>query len=167
MDGLQTIDLVLFTLGAFGAAFVTGLAGFAFGVVAAAVWLHFLPPAQVTPLITVFALIIQGVSVWKLRNAINPRRILPFILGQRDRGAGWRRLLLWAPAVTMRAAVGSVLVVFALYYWVRPSAAIASRFGALADGMVGIVNGVTGDATGLAGLATVVCAIFVAGRRPS
>jgi hypothetical protein len=42
MDGLQALDLALFAAGAFAAAFVTGIAGFAFGVVAAAVWLHVL-----------------------------------------------------------------------------------------------------------------------------
>jgi hypothetical protein len=39
-------------------------------------WLHFLPPAQVTPLITGFALIVQGVSVWKLWQAIKPARLV-------------------------------------------------------------------------------------------
>lgn len=51
MGQLQTLDLTLFTAGAFAAAFVTGLAGFAFAIVAAAVWLHFLPPAQAAELI--------------------------------------------------------------------------------------------------------------------
>jgi hypothetical protein len=51
MGQLQTLDLTLFTAGAFAAAFVTGLAGFAFAIVAAAVWLHFLPPAQAAALI--------------------------------------------------------------------------------------------------------------------
>ena len=49
MDGLQTLDIALFSAGTFAAAFVTGLAGFAFGIIAAAVWLHFLVPAQVAP----------------------------------------------------------------------------------------------------------------------
>ena len=37
-----------------------GLAGFAFAIVAAAVWLHFLPPAQSTVLIAAFGLIVRG-----------------------------------------------------------------------------------------------------------
>src|SRR5438067_8597666 len=41
MDQFHTIELALFLAGAFAAAFVTGLAGFAFAIVAAAVWLHF------------------------------------------------------------------------------------------------------------------------------
>jgi hypothetical protein len=37
MDEFHTLDLALFALGTFAAAFVTGLAGFAFAIVAAAV----------------------------------------------------------------------------------------------------------------------------------
>ena len=37
MDSFSTLDLGLFALGTFAAAFVTGLAGFAFGIIAAAV----------------------------------------------------------------------------------------------------------------------------------
>jgi len=69
MGQLQTLDLALFSAGTFAAAFVTGLAGFAFAIVAAAVWLHFLAPAQAAALIVAFGLIVQGVSVWKLRAA--------------------------------------------------------------------------------------------------
>jgi hypothetical protein len=54
MDQFHALDLALFL----AAAFVTGLAGFAFAIVAAAVWLHFMPPAQATPLIIAFALIV-------------------------------------------------------------------------------------------------------------
>src|SRR6202049_5079915 len=46
MDSFSTLDLALFAAGTFAAAFVTGLAGFAFAIVAAAVWLHFLSPMQ-------------------------------------------------------------------------------------------------------------------------
>ena len=51
MADLQTFDLILFAAGTFAAALVTGVAGFAFGIVAAAVWLHFLSPAHATALI--------------------------------------------------------------------------------------------------------------------
>jgi hypothetical protein len=46
MDGLNALDLILFVAGTFAAALVTGLVGFAFAIVAAAVWLHFLAPSQ-------------------------------------------------------------------------------------------------------------------------
>ena len=156
MLGLQILDLALFTAGVFAAAYVTGLAGFAFGIVAAAVWLHFLPPAQVTPLIAAFALIVQGVSVWKLRQAVKPARLIPFVVGSAIGVPLGAALLQLASAPQMRMAIGAVLIAFALYSWLRPNSAAAANAGAAADGAVGIVNGVVGGATGLAGLATVV-----------
>src|SRR4029077_12824457 len=81
MDGLQLLDLILFNIGIFAAALVTGIAGFAFGIVAAAVWLHFLPPAQAASLIIAYGLIVQAVAVWKLRRSLQWRRIMPFLIG--------------------------------------------------------------------------------------
>src|SRR3984893_16120024 len=78
---LYAVDLILFVLATFAAAFVTGLAGFAFAIVAAAVWLHFLPPAEATPLVVAYGLIVQGVSVGKRRRAIQWGRLLPFLIG--------------------------------------------------------------------------------------
>ena len=66
MDASAT-DLVLFLASTFVAALVAGLAGFAFGLVAAAVWLHLLTPVATASLIVAFGLIVQGVAVWKLR----------------------------------------------------------------------------------------------------
>jgi uncharacterized membrane protein YfcA len=156
MDGLQALGIALFSAGTFAAAFVTGLAGFAFGVIAAAVWLHFLPPVQVAPLIVAFALIVQGASVWKLRRAVKFGRIWPFVLGSAIGVPLGAELLRFAPAAQMRMAVGGLLVGFALYNWFRPDSTVAARAGAMADGTIGVVNGVVGGATGLAGIAAVV-----------
>ena len=60
MADLQSLDLIPFAAGTFAAALVTGVAGFAFGIVAAAVWLHFLTPAHATALIVAYGLIVQG-----------------------------------------------------------------------------------------------------------
>ena len=167
MDGPQALDLALFSAGTFAAAFVTGLAGFAFGIVAAAVWLHFLAPAQVAPLIAAFALIVQGASVWKLRRAVKFGRIWPFVLGSAIGVPLGAELLRWAPAVQMRMAAGGLLIAFALYNWFRPDSTVAARAGAMADGTVGVVNGVVGGATGLAGIAAVVWCNLRAGLRRS
>jgi len=156
MGDLLSLNLALFAASTFAAAFVTGLAGFAFGVVAAAVWLHFLPPSQVAQLIAAYALIVQGVSVWKLRHAVKPARILSFVIGSAIGVPLGGLLLLWAPAASMRMAIGALLVAFCLYNWFRPQSTVASCAGAAADGAVGVANGVIGGATGLAGLAAVV-----------
>jgi uncharacterized membrane protein YfcA len=156
MDGFHTLDLALFVLGTFAAAFVTGLAGFAFGIVAAAVWLHFLAPAQAAALIVSFGLIVQGVSVWKLRRAIEWPRLVPFLIGGVIGVPIGGELLRWTAPGNLRIAVGEILVLFSLYNLVRPSLASADRAGAVADGAVGVVNGVIGGATGLAGIAAVI-----------
>jgi hypothetical protein len=59
-------ELCVFLAGSFVAALVTGLTGFAFGMVAAAIWLHALAPAQTTALIVLYALIVQSYAVWKI-----------------------------------------------------------------------------------------------------
>ena len=70
MDG-ATFELPLFLLATFAGAFVAGLSGFAFGLVAASLWLYVLTPLQSATLIVGFGLLVQGYSVWKLRGALN------------------------------------------------------------------------------------------------
>jgi hypothetical protein len=57
------LDLALFVAATFLGAFVAGVAGFAFGLVAAAIWLHVLTPVQSAALIVVYGLIVQGYAV--------------------------------------------------------------------------------------------------------
>src|SRR5207237_8548337 len=85
VDG-AVLDLSVFLGATFAAALVAGVAGFAFGLVAAAVWLHILDPAQTAALIIAFGLVVQGFAVWKLRHALKWDQLWPFLLG-RARGA--------------------------------------------------------------------------------
>ena len=81
MDGV-TIEIPLFLLATFAGAFVAGLSGFAFGLVAASLWLYILTPLQSASLIIAFGLIVQGYSVWKLRHALDWRQLLSFEIGR-------------------------------------------------------------------------------------
>ena len=76
MDG-TILSLVLFLGATFVAALVTGVAGFAFGLVASAVWLHVLTPLEAATLIVGYGLVVQGYAVWKLRRALNFALLLP------------------------------------------------------------------------------------------
>src|SRR5881394_524352 len=113
------IDLVLFVAATFAAALVTGVAGFAFGLIAAAVWLHVLTPLQTTSLIVAFGLIVQGYSVWKLRRAIKLPRLLPFLVGGAIGLPIGVAVLRWTPVAELRIAVGVCLVLFSLYSLAR------------------------------------------------
>jgi uncharacterized membrane protein YfcA len=151
MADLQTLDLILFAAGTFAAALVTGIAGFAFGIVAAAVWLHFLSPAHATALIVAYGLIVQRISVWKLRRSKNLARLLPFLLGATIGVPIGVELLHWTSPATLRISIGVVLIFFSLYNLMRPQLAPMTA-GKAADGVIGVLNGVIGGATGLAGI---------------
>jgi uncharacterized membrane protein YfcA len=158
MSYLVPFDLAIFLLGTFAAAFVTGLAGFAFGLVAIAIWLYALMPIQATSLTVSYALLVQGYAVWKLRHALNVRRLMPFIVGSAIGVPAGILLLAWASPSDVRTAVGLLLVVFSLYNLVRPKLPEAKRAGPALDATIGVLNGVLGGSTGLGGiLATIWC----------
>lgn len=151
MGELSAVNLILFVSATFAASFVAGFAGFAFAIVAAAVWLHFLP-AQSTVLIAAFGLIVQGWAVWKLRQAIRPFRLAPFLIGAVIGVPLGAQLLRWSSPDSLRFGIGVVLVAFSLYSLIRPRLPTASEAGRFTDGIVGTLNGVLGGATGFAGI---------------
>jgi uncharacterized protein len=153
-------DLALFVAATFLAALVAGVAGFAFGLVAAAVWLHVLTPLQTTTLIVAFGLIVQGYSVWKLRRGLKLERLLPFLIGGALGLPIGVALLRWIPAVHMKTGVGVLLMAFSLYSLARPQFAKVTAGGRLADGGVGVLSGILGGTTGFGGiLPTIWCTL--------
>src|SRR5262250_3797452 len=109
MDGI-TLEIPLFLLATFAGAFVAGLSGFAFGLIAASIWLYILTPLQSATLIVAFGLIVQGYSVWKLRGALDWRKLWPFVLGAAFGVPAGVLLLTWADPRSVRVAVGVFLV---------------------------------------------------------
>jgi len=157
MEGL--LDLSLFLAATFAAALVAGLAGFAFGLVAAAVWLHIITPVQTAALIIAFGLVVQGYAVWKLRHALNWRRLAPFVFGATLGVPLGVAVLAVANPAHVRAGVGVLLVLYSLYGLARPTLRPLSA-GAAADAGVGFLNGILGGTTGLAGiLVTIWCGL--------
>ncbi|MCK1388794.1 sulfite exporter TauE/SafE family protein [Bradyrhizobium sp. 21] len=151
MDGI-TIELPLFLLATFAGAFVAGLSGFAFGLVAASLWLYVLTPLQSASLIVGFGLLVQGYSVWKLRSALDWRRLWPFMAGAVLGVPAGVSLLTWADPKSVRIAVGTILIAFSLYALLRPQLKISSVVPPAADMAVGFVNGLVGGLTGLGGI---------------
>ena len=151
MDGIAT-ELPLFLLATFAGAFVAGLSGFAFGLVAASLWLYVLTPLQSASLIVGFGVLVQGYSVWKLRAAIDWRRLWPFMIGAVVGVPVGVSLLTWADPNSVRIAVGAILIVYSLYALFRPQLKIATVVPPAADIAVGFVNGLLGGLTGLAGI---------------
>jgi len=80
MDGFP-FEIPVFLIATFAGALVAGLSGFAFGLVVSSVWLYILTPLQTATLIIAFGLIVQGYAVWKLRAALDWKKLWPFVLG--------------------------------------------------------------------------------------
>jgi uncharacterized membrane protein YfcA len=150
MDGL-TLEIPLFLFATFAGAFVAGLSGFAFGLVAASLWLYFLSPLQTATLIVAFGLIVQGYSVWKLRGSLDWRKLWPLLLGATIGVPIGVTLLTWADPHKVRVGVGLLLIVYSVYALFRP-ALKPTTGGAVADASIGFLNGVLGGLTGLAGI---------------
>jgi uncharacterized membrane protein YfcA len=156
MDGI-TFDIPLFLFATFAGAFVAGLSGFAFGLVAASLWLYILTPVQSATLIVAFGLLVQGYSVWKLRQALDWERLWPFIAGAALGVPLGVMLLTWSDPRSVRIAIGVILVLYSLYALFRPALKLSGD-GRMSNGAIGFLNGVLGGVTGLAGiLVTIWC----------
>src|SRR5262245_175730 len=81
MPGADPFELAISVVAAFLGSLIAGIAGFAFGLIASAIWLHGITPAQSAALIAAFAIVIQGATLWKLRHAMDVRLLLPFLIG--------------------------------------------------------------------------------------
>jgi uncharacterized membrane protein YfcA len=151
MDGFS-LEIPIFLVATFAGALVAGLSGFAFGLIAASSWLYILDPLQTASLIMAFGLIVQGYSVYKLRSAVNWKKLWPFVLGAALGVPFGVAILSWANPAHVRAGVGAFLILYSLYALFRPAIAPIKAGGAMADAGVGFLNGVLGGMTGLAGI---------------
>jgi uncharacterized protein len=149
---MDVYGMSLFVFASFAASVVAGVAGFAFGLVAAAMWLYILTPLQTTILIAVFGLIVQGYAVWKLRGALRFERLWPFLLGGILGVPFGAELLRWADPHVVRQTVGILLIGFVLYSLLNLSVRSGDIGGRAADGSIGVLGGVVGGLTGLAGI---------------
>jgi uncharacterized membrane protein YfcA len=142
------LGLFLFTT--FFGGIVTGLAGFAMGLVVSGVWLHILTPAQTASLIVGYGLLTQSYNIWKLRHALNWRTVAPFVTGGLIGVPIGAALVTYVDPNYVRTGVGVLLIVYSLYSLARPHLKPRNP-GFAVDAGVGIINGVLGGMTGLAG----------------
>jgi uncharacterized membrane protein YfcA len=152
---MLSMDTLIFVIAAFIGALIAGVAGFAFGLIASAVWLHVITPAQSAVLIAGFAIVIQGLTLWRLRHALEFRRILPFVVGGAAGIPLGAALLRWISAAQMRTVIGIGLVLFSIYSLAQPRLH-RTRGSAMGDGIVGVASGFLGGSTGLAGIPVIV-----------
>ena len=148
MDGMV---LGLFLLAAFLGGLTNGLAGFAMGLVVSGIWLQFLTPVQTATLIVGYSLLMQSYGVWKLRHALDWRKVVPFVIGGVIGVPIGTILLAYTNPAHLRTGVGFLLVLYSIIGLARP-ALKHLRGGVSSDIGIGFFNGLVGGMTGLAGV---------------
>ncbi|MBM3569016.1 MAG: sulfite exporter TauE/SafE family protein [Alphaproteobacteria bacterium] len=132
------------------AGFASGLAGFAFVLVASGVFLQAIEPRTAVPVLVLLSLIGQVFNILQFVKLMRWQRLWPYLLGG-ALGVPLGVMLLQAVEPRpFKAAVGALMVAYAGWQlWARP--AVVLGFGRWADGMVGIGGGVLGGFAGLSG----------------
>lgn len=152
MDGMV---LGLFLLAAFLGGFISGVAGFALGLVLSGIWLHIITPLQTAILIVGYGIVTQGYGIWKLRHALNWRSAAPFIIGGAIGVPVGTLLLTYINPAYLRMTVGVLLILYSAYGLARPVFKTVQG-GVPAEIGVGFLNGLLGGLTGLAGIVVVI-----------
>lgn len=129
---------------------VTGLAGFAMGLVVSGVWLHILSPAQTAALIVGYGLLVQSYGLWRLRHALRWKAVAPFIIGGAVGIPIGAATLSYINADYLRIGVGVLLIAYSAYSLARPRLKPMHAGFAVETG-VGVLNGLLAGITGLAG----------------
>jgi uncharacterized protein len=149
---LPLLDLTIFLAATFAGAVVSGVAGFAFGLVVIGVWLHIIPPLVVALLISGFGIILQSTGIWKMRHAIDWKLLWPFLISGAIGVPLGVAILGVANPAAVRLGIGILLVLYSSYSLLRPQITPLTGKHAAIDLGVGFLNGVLGGMTGLTGV---------------
>jgi uncharacterized membrane protein YfcA len=149
----MTFGITELALGAaaFVASFTSGLSGFAFGLVALGLWLHFIEPAVAGPLVVLGSLTGQLITSIALRRSFRADLVWPFILGGAFGVPFGVLALKFADPGPLKRGFGIFLVAYAAYALLRPPLRPVLAGGRLADGGIGVVGGVMGGLIGVSG----------------
>jgi len=142
---------LLFLLVAALGAFVQGASGFAFALIASALWAWLIEPQVLAPTVMLTSLLGQVSSLVRVADKVRVARAGPFLIGGTVGTPVGVMLLPLFDAASFRLAIGVVLVAYCLLSLRRGALPIVTRGGRLADAGVGAISGVMGGATGVSG----------------
>lgn len=142
---------LLFLLVAALGAFVQGASGFAFALIASALWAWLIEPQVLAPTVMLTSLLGQVSSLVRVADKVRVARAGPFLIGGTVGTPVGVMLLPLFDAASFRLAIGVVLVAYCLLSLRRGALPLVTRGGRLADAGVGAISGVMGGATGVSG----------------
>ena len=157
MDLFDITAFLVLSAGVFAGALVSGLAGFAFSAVAGAILLHLFPPIEAVPLMMACSLVVQAVSLVKLRHTVQWRSS-PILIAAGAVGVLPALYVLHHldPSV-FKIGFGLFLAAYAVCMLFRPAGAyLQATQGRLRDAVVGFGGGLIGGLTAMPGALPVI-----------
>jgi uncharacterized membrane protein YfcA len=139
-------------LGAFIGALAAGGSGFAFALVASAIWLHVLDPPHTTALIVACGTLLQLAMIWPVRHRIETARLWPFLVGAFIGVPIGAAILTRGGTGQVKVSLGAFLVVYGVYALLAPRLPRVEAGGKLADAGIGLLGGLLGGLAGYSGV---------------
>ncbi len=148
---MTTAVVISIIVGTCVGGFVSGIAGFAFGLVALTFWVWQIDPKLLAPMVVFGSFVAQSLSVGVVRRSFDWKRLTPFLIGG-ALGVPVGAALLGVVNITMfRLTVGLILIVYCSSMLLMTNVKPCAAGGRLADGVAGLIGGVMGGLAGLTG----------------
>jgi uncharacterized membrane protein YfcA len=149
----MTSQLWILAIGAAIAGLVQGISGFAFAMVAMAIWVWGVDP-QLAAVMAVFGGVTgQIISAIRVRRGLHLSILWPFVLGSAIGIPIGTRLLPLLDANRFKLVLGSLLVICCSAMLATSRLPHITRGGRLADAVVGTIGGIMAPLSGFSGLA--------------
>ena len=139
-------------LGALVGGIAAGGTGFAFGLAASSIWLHYIDPLQSGILVAGCGLLLHLTTIWQQRQHVEPARIWPFVVGGLFGVPIGVHFLAYTDAASLKIALAVFLIVFGTYAFLAPKLATVTGGGRPADVSIGFLGGVLGGLGGYSGV---------------
>ncbi len=148
--GSEQIGIIL--AGALAGGVVNGLTGFGTGITAIGIWLFVLPPTVAGSLAVIASIVSQLQTLPMIWCAIRWERVLPLLIpGVLGVPIG-TYLLPHVDPTSFKIGIGSFLILYPTYVFLRKVRTESAWGGRVADGVVGFASGVLGGLAGLPGV---------------
>ena len=152
LAGLSYETIGFIWLGTLLGGIAAGGTGFAFGLVASAIWLHRIDPLQSGMLIAGCGLLLHLTTIWQQRQHVEPARIWPFVVGGLVGVPIGVHFLAYSDAAMLKILLAVFLIVFGTYALLSPKLRIITGGGRPADVSIGFLGGILGGLGGYSGV---------------
>ena len=152
LAGLSCETIGFLWLGALVGGIAAGGTGFAFGLAASSIWLHYIDPLQSGILVAGCGLLLHLTTIWQQRQHVEPARIWPFVVGGLFGVPIGVHFLAYTDAASLKIVLAVFLIVFGTYAFLAPKLATVTGGGRPADVSIGFLGGVLGGLGGYSGV---------------